>query len=97
MNTFSFIRPLDFCEVVTDKLADDGVKRGQLVYVAGLKALPVSDTDPYTQRIKFFCNLVDKWGHVDNKLYIMDPISLQKVDKNKQKKFTKIVKATNHD
>lgn len=94
-DTSSYIMPLDFCEIVTDKMQEEGVKRGQLVYVAGYKALPVSDTDPYNQRIKFFCNLVDKEGHVDPHLYVIDPVTIQKVSKSKQKKLTKLVKVEN--
>ncbi len=92
MNTDKLIRSLDFCQIVSDKFADEiGVKRNHVVYVAGLKALPVSDEDPYTQRIKFFCHLV-KDDHVDaTKLYIVDPTSIQKVGKLKQKKLTQIL------
>lgn len=83
----------NFCEIITDKFIHEEVKRGHLVYVAGHKALPEDENDPYTQRIKFFCHLVDKYGHIDERFFIMDPKSLQRVDKRKQKKFEKLVKA----
>ncbi len=94
MNTDNLIRSLDFCQIVSDKFAEEvGVKRGHIVYVAGHKALPITDEDPYTQRIKFFCHLVDKQGHVDtSKLYLIDPNSIQKVGKLKQKKLTEQAK-----
>lgn len=85
-----FIRNGDFCEVVTDKFAvEHGVKRGRLVYVAGHRAFPLSENDPYTQRIKFMVHLLE-----DDKvkpmlgLFFMDPDSIQKVDEGKQKALT---------
>lgn len=95
MDTSKLIHPTDFCQIVSDKFAEDtGVKRGHIVYVAGLKALPEDDADPYTQRIKFFVNLVSRDGHVDGKqLYLVDPKSIQKVSKLKQKKLLAIAKA----
>lgn len=98
MDTSKLIRTGDFCTIVTDKFADDiGVKRGHILYIAGHKALPESDTDPYTQRVKFFAHTVDHEGHVDtSKLYLVDPVSIQKVTKGKQKALTKIAKK-DHD
>lgn len=92
MKTSDLIHNGDFCSIVSDKFAGElGVKRGHSVYVAGNKALPESDSDPYTQRIKFFVHLVDHDGHIDTtKLYLMDPVSIQKVSKSKQKKLMKI-------
>lgn len=92
MKVSDLIRVGDFCSIVTDKFAADiGVKRGHLLYVAGHKALPESDTDPYTQRIKFFAHIVDHNGHIDaSQLYLVDPVSIQKVGKGKQKKLMKI-------
>lgn len=98
MDTSKLIRTGDFCEVVSDKFAEEtGVKRGHIVYVAGHKALPENENDPYTQRIKFFVNLVSRDGHVDsNKLYLVDPRSILKVTKKKQEKLLSIAKA-DHD
>ena len=92
VDTSKFINSGDFCEIVSDKFAEDtGVKRGHIVYVAGLKALPESEADPYTQRIKFFTHLVSHDGHIDaSKLYLVDPKSLSKVSKSKQKKLLKV-------
>ncbi len=98
MDTSKLIRTGDFCEIVSDKFEEEaGVKRGHMVYVAGHKALPESENDPYTQRIKFFVNLVSIDGHVDGtKLYLLDPRSLLKVKAGKQKKLLKIAKS-DHD
>jgi hypothetical protein len=98
MDTSNFIRTGDFCEIVSDKFTEQtGVKRGHIVYVAGHKALPEDESDPYTQRIKFFVNLVSNDGHVDGgQLYLVDPKSLLKVGKSKQKKLLKMAK-TDHE
>ena len=89
----NLIRPLDFCEIVSDKFAEEaGVKRGHIIYVAGLKALPVSNEDPYTQRIKFFVNLVNMDGSVDPRLFMIDPNSIQKVKPSRQKTLKTRVK-----
>lgn len=86
----NYIRNGDFCEIVTDKFVEDhGVKRGRLVYVAGHRALPISENDPYTQRIKFMVHLLE--GDTIKPalgLFVMDPNSIQKVDENKQKALT---------
>lgn len=82
----------DFCEIVTDKFAEADVKRGHVVFVAGHKALPEDETDPYTQRIKFLVHLVRDEHVLTDKIFIMDPRSLQKVASGKQKRLTKIFK-----
>ena len=84
MDVSRFIRTGDFCEIVTDKFTDIGVKRGQHVYVAGHKALPISEEDPYTQRIKFLVHTMEGDIVKVKDLYLMDANSLLKVDEGKQ-------------
>lgn len=90
-----FIKDGDFCEIVTDKFAQEhDVKRGRLVYIAGHRALPVSENNPYTQRIKFMVHLLEG----DNVkpslgLFIMDPDSLSLVPDNRQKRLADQMKA----
>jgi len=79
----------DFCMIATDIFeADHGIKNGHRVYVAGHRAIPEDEHDPYTQRIKFFVHLV-KDGHVqfDLGLFVMDPKSLRKVKVKEQNKL----------
>ncbi len=91
-----FIRSGDFCEVVTDKFVDQGVKRGHLVYVVGHKALPEKEEDPYTQRIKFLIHLYDPYTHTMSKeLHIMDPNSLQRHDDDTSARLLKEFKHAN--
>lgn len=80
-----YINTGDYCEIVSDKFVNEGVKRGHIVYVAGHKALPIAENDPYTQRIKFFVNLVNFTGVVmTDKLFLMDADSLLKVSEDRQ-------------
>lgn len=84
-----YINSDDFCEVVGDNLANDGLPKGSRVYVIGSRALPISEADPYTQRVKFFAHLVKdtKTMELDPRMFLLDPNSIQKVGKNEQKKL----------
>ncbi len=91
-----FIHNGDFCEVVSDKFVEEGIKRGYIVYVAGHKALPITEEDPYTQRIKFFVHTYNPHIYEMSKaLYLMDPDSLLPVDNNKQESFLEEYKIAN--
>jgi len=92
MSMKDLIRPMDFCEIVTDKFVDQGVKRGHLVFVASLKALPISEEDPYTQRVKAFVHLVVDDHVIIPDIYAMDPTSLARVSPVKQRNLSNILK-----
>lgn len=77
----------DFCEVVSDKFVEHGVKRGHRVYVVGTKALPLSENDPYTQRIKMLVHRMEGDHIISKEIYLMDPISILKLDDNEQKRL----------
>lgn len=81
----------DFCEIITDSLEKDGLARGSRVYLIGSRALPISEEDPYTQRVKFFAHLLkdSKQMLFDERMFLLDPISIKKVGKNEQEKLTK--------
>jgi hypothetical protein len=83
------IKADDFCEVVTDNLEKDGIKRGQRVFIAGSRAFPISEEDPYTQRIKFFAHILldTKTMEYDPRLFLLDPRSIQKLKKKEQQKL----------
>jgi len=85
----------DFCSIISDKFEDQGIKVGHRVWVAGHRAIPEDERDPYTQRIKFFVHLVNKEKHVefDKGLFIMDPRSLRRVNKGEQHKLQQILDA----
>lgn len=91
-----YIMTGDFCEIVTDKFVEEGIKRGHVVYVAGHKALPMSDEDPYTQRINFFVHIYNPHTYEMGKgLYLMDPKSILPFDEEKQKGFLEEYKIAN--
>lgn len=77
-----FIKDGNFVTINTNKFAKDfGVKKGSLAYIAGHRAFPISEQNPYTQRIKFFVSLLDENEHVVVRpIYLMDPKSLKLVD-----------------
>lgn len=84
----NLIQPFDFVTVTKKhkKLTDQGIRRGDTLFVQGHTILPVSDKDPYVQRIYMSCHKVVE-GHVqlpfvegtDSALYIVDGMSLQKM------------------
>jgi hypothetical protein len=91
-----FIRNGDFCEVVSDKFVEEGIKRGHVVYVAGHKALPISEEDPYTQRIKFFVHVYNPHMYeMSKEIYLMDPNSLQRHDDDTSARLLKEFKHAN--
>lgn len=91
-----FIMTGDFCEIVSDKFTDQGIKRGHVVYVAGHKALPISEEDPYTQRIKFFVHLYNPIKKtMGNELYLMDANSLMAFDEHESKQYLEAYKLAN--
>lgn len=92
----NYIKSGDFCEIVSDKFTKEGIKRGHLVYVAGHKALPISDEDPYTQRIKFFVHIYNSnTATMGKELYLVDPNSILKVDDKEQEHLLADYKAAN--
>ncbi len=73
------IFPGDVVVVKDHHLKKDGLPSGSRVIVAWTKALPLSEDDPYTQRIKLF---VQKVGEDDNPdtsspIYVIDPRSVK--------------------
>lgn len=91
-----YIQNGDFCEVVTDKFTDQGVKRGHLVYVAGHKAIPEKEEDPYTQRIKFFVHLYNPIQKTMSKeLHLMDPSSILPLPEHENTQYLEQFKHAN--
>lgn len=79
-----------FCTVLDSTMAEYGVKRGDLIYVAGQADLPISEEDPYTLRRVFIVSKVSKDGHVlaaTEKAFTIDPKRLRLVSKARQERF----------
>jgi len=90
----SLIRSGDFCYIITDKFLEFGVPEGDIVYIAGQKAVPENEEDPYTQRVKMFIHRTDDNNHVlFDEIYMMDPRSLEKVDGDTMEELVAILKA----
>ena len=84
------IKPMDFCTIISNKLSEHGLERGEEVLVATTRALPAKKSDPYLQRIYVLCNkivdgkvLIPKEGDDVAMNYLVDPRSLEKVDEER--------------
>ena len=79
--TFNFIQPNTFVRLNSDAPPESGVENGAILYVAGLKALPITEDDPYLQRIYALVHFVDEEDHINLKeVAIADPRELEPVD-----------------
>lgn len=92
IDTSHLIGQGDFCEIVSTEFKDDGLKRGNYVFVAGQRAFPISEEDMYTQRIVFLCHKCDRKGELDMKagFYLIDPNSLLKLPEDKQERMYEV-------
>jgi hypothetical protein len=90
-NPDDLIQPMTFAYVNTDKFVEEQVNKGDVVFVMAAQAFPVSEEDPYTQRIKLFVQLVhDDYIDTDGKVYVMDPTSLTNLDKEENDRLYKL-------
>lgn len=81
------VYPMTFCTVTTDKFVENGLNKGSIVFIAGMRAIPEDESDPYTQRIKCFAHKVAKDGHtlVEEGFFIIDPKNLSPLSEKKSK------------
>lgn len=93
-NPEDLIFPMTFVSVNTDKFEkeDGGIKKGDILFVAGDKAFPVSEEDPYTQRVFLYVQPV-KEDHIDTSkgFYIIDPISVTNLPAEENERLLKIL------
>ncbi len=83
-----------FCRVLTSKHAEHGVKKGDVVYVAGDSIVAVSEEDPYELRRVF----VAAWMNgdhidVDRGAFTIDGNNLKACSKPKQERLDAIKEA----
>lgn len=83
----NFINVGDFCLITTTELLSDKVETGDYVWVAGLKAIPISEEDPYTQRIVMLVHRLVNDHIQSEQLYIIDPGALSKADNETKKRL----------
>lgn len=76
------IFPGDIVKINVHSLKKDGLPRGTKVAVAWTKALPLSEDDPYTQRIKLFVQKVDQDNNPDTSspIFVVDPRSVKHIE-----------------
>ena len=82
------IGSMDFCRVVSDKkLKGSGLFMGDIVLVTGTTLVPAGKRDPYLQRTLTTVIILDGKTLLmpkddnDEKAYLVDPRSLEKVSK----------------
>lgn len=70
----------NFVRLNTDKHEKIGLEKGQLLVIAAAKAYPLSEEDPYTQRVMFFTQkIVDGVLNINDKIFVLDPSSIDYV------------------
>lgn len=77
--TFKYIRELDFVKLTSPVTFEDGaLEVGSLFFVMQLKAFPMTEEDPYTQRIKLFVqSVVNEYVDTTGRIFVIDPASVE--------------------
>lgn len=77
-----------FCTMNSSDFAEYGVKRGDVIYIAGDALSPVGEEDPYLLRKLFVAAFMED-GHLlpDKKPFLVDAERLKHVTKARQAKF----------
>jgi hypothetical protein len=91
--TGKVVFPMDFVRITNDKLADDGLFLDDIVFVQHTKAFPLTEEDPYTQRVKFIVRRVtsvDKVELSDN-AFMIDPASVERISDEGNVKLFKLL------
>lgn len=80
-----------FCRVNSTEYEKYGVKKGQLIYVAGDTLSPIVEDDPYVMRRLFIAAYMeDDHIQVNNKPFLINGLMLSPVSKSKQAELNKI-------
>lgn len=90
-----YINQGDFCFVQVDHLEEHGLAKGGLCFVAGMRAFPITEEDPYTQRIQCLVHRCNDGGEIDMEagFFVVDPDSLKKVSPEDQEDFMDALEA----
>lgn len=83
----AFINVGDFCIITTTELLSDKVATGDYVWVAGVRAVPLTEEDPYTQRIVMLVHRLINEHIQSDQLYVIDPVALTKTDSETKKRL----------
>ena len=94
------LKVYDFVTVTRNKkkLREHGIERGDTLFVQSHKILPVSNKDPYMQKVYLACHKVVD-GHVqipslgssDTANYLIDGLSLEWVGEDRQKELLELL------
>lgn len=86
------IKPFTFVKINHNKLQEEyGLAEGDVVFVASAKAFPISEDDPYTQRILFFVQKTkDEKIDDESGVYVLDPVSLSHIDPEEHKIYVNV-------
>lgn len=92
METAEYIRPFTFVTINHNNLAEEhSIKEGDTLFVAGAKAFPLAEDDPYTQRIFMFVQkMVGDMIDDEAGVFVMDPHSLVNVSKEENDRLSLI-------
>lgn len=90
--TNKYIRPFTFVTINHNNLEEEhGIPEGACLFVAGAKAFPLSEDDPYTQRIFMFVQkMSDDVIDDEGGFFVMDPNSLVNVSKEENDRLSLI-------
>lgn len=83
------IRPMDFCRSNSTRLKEDGIKKGQVVFVAGTRMIPNDPEDIYNQRCYIVIQTIDKETNLpDSDMLMVDPQWMTRLGPKKQEELT---------
>lgn len=84
----------DFCTIKDSTMAEHGVKKGEVCYIAGDTIVHVTEKDPYALRRLFIVARVDPDGHIlaDQGGFMCDGKRLKPVSAKRQEELDAIHK-----
>jgi len=87
-----YIKPFTFMSINHDKLKEEhGLGSGDVVFIAAAKAFPLSEEDPYTQRIFFFVQkTIDEKIDDESGVFMLDASSLSFLDPEEHKIYVNV-------
>lgn len=86
------IRPFTFVSITHSEHEEEfSIKEGDTLFVAAAQAFPVSEEDPYTQRVFMFVQkMVGDMIDDEAGIFVMDPHSLKNVSKEENDRLSLI-------
>ena len=83
-----WINPMEFVRITNDKLEADGLVNGSTVFVANVKAFPMTEEDPWTQRIKLIIHKMENdYINTGAGFFLIDPASVEKLPQEENERL----------